>query len=522
MQKWIQFIIIVLALALCLAPISTVPMEKAVADVSASEIVDETEAAVVPTEQPDATAEPSVEPTPVPTVEATAEPTPAPTAEPTPVPELPACIPVNTGNRDAEGETAIREIQQRLIDLNYLFDVADGIFGTNSTNAVFAFQAANGLPEYGIVDEATYYALFSDGAIAGPEPTPTPLMSGAEGETVTLIQTKLARWGFLTFEPDGSYGDGTKQGVMDFQQYLYDYGMTFATEQLPTILGVDETAAPTPTAEPTPEPTVAPTQEPLPTNADGTTAEPTSVPEPTLEPTPTPYAPDGAVDDQLLAYLTDGRFDVYRADVQNGVSGAEAYRVQRRMACLGYMYSTACDGVFGSVSELALKYFQRRNNLPETGIADEDTQLKLFSDSAVKSNYVVYPYYLVVDVSEQRVHAYQWTGSDYSKEVRTMVCSTGKTSTPTPLGTYSCDGRACDRWYYFKEFHCYAQYAYRIFGGILFHSVTYSSMNESTISRGALNNLGKRASHGCVRLTVEDAKWIFDNCPNGTTVTIQE
>ena len=32
--------------------------------------------------------------------------------------------------------------------------------------------------------------------------------------------------------------------------------------------------------------------------------------------------------------------------------------------------------------------------------------------------------------------------------------------------------------------------------------------------------LGQPASHGCVRLCVRDAKWIYDNCAVGTTVTI--
>ena len=508
MRKWIQFIVVLLVLVMCLAPISTIPMDRvaAISESQAEETPVETAIidATAAVESPVPTADPTAEPTAVPTP----GPTPTATPEPTPVPELPACIPVNTGARDAEGETTIRQIQQRLIDLNYLYDVADGIFGSNSTDAVFRFQAANGLPEYGIVDADTYYALFSDQAVSGPEPTPTPLMTGAEGENVTLLQSKLAIWGFLKFKPDGSFGEGTLEGVKAFQQYLYDHGETLATEELPQILGVDET--PVPTATPTPTPV------PQPTNEDGTTVEPSP------EPTPTPYVPSGNVDDELMVYITEGRFDIYRADVKNGDSGDEARRIQRRLACLGYMYGTACDGSFGSVSELALKYFQQRNHLEETGIADEDTQRKLFSESAVSSNYVVYPYYLVVDVSEQRVHAYAWTGSDYSNEVRTMICSTGKKETPTPLGTYSADGRAGDRWYYFKDFNCYAQYAYRIFGGILFHSVTYSKPNEKTLHTGALNNLGKRASHGCVRLKVEDAKWIYDNCPNGTTVTIQE
>lgn len=31
-------------------------------------------------------------------------------------------------------------------------------------------------------------------------------------------------------------------------------------------------------------------------------------------------------------------------------------------------------------------------------------------------------------------------------------------------------------------------------------------------------SFGTSASAGCIRLTVEDAKWIYDNCKAGTTV----
>ena len=34
--------------------------------------------------------------------------------------------------------------------------------------------------------------------------------------------------------------------------------------------------------------------------------------------------------------------------------------------------------------------------------------------------------------------------------------------------------------------------------------------------------LGKRASHGCIRLSVPDAKWIYDNIGKGTVVSIIE
>ena len=34
--------------------------------------------------------------------------------------------------------------------------------------------------------------------------------------------------------------------------------------------------------------------------------------------------------------------------------------------------------------------------------------------------------------------------------------------------------------------------------------------------------LGHRASHGCIRMKVKEVKWIYDNCPEGTTVVIQD
>ncbi|WP_278279724.1 L,D-transpeptidase [Clostridium sp. DMHC 10] len=33
--------------------------------------------------------------------------------------------------------------------------------------------------------------------------------------------------------------------------------------------------------------------------------------------------------------------------------------------------------------------------------------------------------------------------------------------------------------------------------------------------------LGTKASHGCVRLSIEDAKWMYDNIPRDTLVNIK-
>ena len=108
----------------------------------------------------------------------------------------------------------------------------------------------------------------------------------------------------------------------------------------------------------------------------------------------------------------------------------------------------------------------------------------------------------------------------FSIPVKTMACSVGKASTPTPTGTF----RAGQK-YRWKELigPSWGQYATRITGGILFHSVAgYRSGTPYNISAGEYNKLGGPASAGCVRLNVRDAKWIYDNCQSGMTVSISD
>lgn len=67
--------------------------------------------------------------------------------------------------------------------------------------------------------------------------------------------------------------------------------------------------------------------------------------------------------------------------------------------------------------------------------------------------------------------------------------------------------------------NCYGQYSTQIVGHILFHSVPYNKKyDKSSLRYSYYNKLGTSASAGCVRLTVEDAKWLYDNCPIGTHV----
>lgn len=119
-------------------------------------------------------------------------------------------------------------------------------------------------------------------------------------------------------------------------------------------------------------------------------------------------------------------------------------------------------------------------------------------------------YYLQVNKGTNVVTVFNNDGTPN----RAFACSDGN---DTPLGTYYTQAK-----YVWKElyFQSYGQYSTRITGSILFHSVPYNAQRKDAQSYRAYNKLGETASHGCVRLTTEAAKWIYDNCPLKTRVTI--
>ena len=101
------------------------------------------------------------------------------------------------------------------------------------------------------------------------------------------------------------------------------------------------------------------------------------------------------------------------------------------------------------------------------------------------------------------------------KPEKAFVCSVGN---GTPIGTFKTSDKY--RWHLLVG-PSYGQYCTRITGKILFHSVWYYRNKDfASQSYREYKKLGTTASHGCIRLTVADAKWIYDNCDKGTTVVI--
>lgn len=129
-------------------------------------------------------------------------------------------------------------------------------------------------------------------------------------------------------------------------------------------------------------------------------------------------------------------------------------------------------------------------------------------------------YFIKVNYGQNVVTIYtKDTNGKYTVPYKAMVCSTGK-ATPRS-GTYAMpsSGTKSPRGVWGMMIgNVWAQYYTRIKGSILFHSVPYTEKNKWSLEYWEYDKLGTAASAGCIRLTVEDAKWIYNNCPAGTKV----
>ncbi|MCB2310242.1 Ig-like domain-containing protein [Clostridium tagluense] len=119
-------------------------------------------------------------------------------------------------------------------------------------------------------------------------------------------------------------------------------------------------------------------------------------------------------------------------------------------------------------------------------------------------------YFMWVDLNRQIVNVFQGTEGKY-KLLKTMSCATGRNISPTVRGTFAIQNRGASffkgssgakNWVAWNE-----QY--------LFHSIIMDA-------NGNVKDytLGKRASAGCIRLSINDSKWVYDNMPNGTAVWV--
>lgn len=132
-------------------------------------------------------------------------------------------------------------------------------------------------------------------------------------------------------------------------------------------------------------------------------------------------------------------------------------------------------------------------------------------------------YYITVNRAKCQVMVYakDETGR-YCIPVKTFACSVGLPNTPTPTGTYCI---LTQQKIVTLMGPSWGKYGSLVVpnGGIWFHSVACTSTDPTySLPAAQYNLLGRPASHGCIRLCVRDAKWIYDHCGYGTTVEIYD
>lgn len=386
----------------------------------------------------------------------------------------------------AEGEQ-VTLIQQLLIDLGYLNTKATGKFREATEKAVRQFQTEYGLEVTGAVDGETEVILLNAEFRA--------LKNGDDGEQVTRLQQALKEMGYLSANATGKFRSATEKAVLDFQQ--------------------------TNALEATGKADIATLRLLFGGNALPKGGVPTA--------TPDPSGALGDIADMVIA--GDGEaVEEYKNKLTRGAKGENVKKVQTRLTELGF-FDGPISGNYMNQTMAAVKAFQEHNGMRADGVTGEETWNMLFNSPDVLDTSATarptpeptpVPYAVTVDVKNQVTLVYGLDDNgNYTVPVKRMVCSTGTVATPSDVGEWVLSGRRA-RWCYFGMYNSHAQYWTKINDYIAFHSVIYNEVDYDALSVKSYNMLGSRASHGCIRLLVEDARWIYENIGEGVVVTITE
>ena len=133
-------------------------------------------------------------------------------------------------------------------------------------------------------------------------------------------------------------------------------------------------------------------------------------------------------------------------------------------------------------------------------------QTNIVSDEANPANY-----FIEVSLSEQKVRVFY-----KNSLLKEMICSTGATLTPTPKGTFKTSDKIKYAW--LAKYNVGAYYFVRFYGPYLFHSTPFDK--EGNLIEAEQQNLGKPVSHGCVRLDLNEEKWLYETVPSGVNVKV--
>jgi hypothetical protein len=114
-----------------------------------------------------------------------------------------------------------------------------------------------------------------------------------------------------------------------------------------------------------------------------------------------------------------------------------------------------------------------------------------------------------VDLKKQRL--YYFVGGIKWKE---FIVSTGKASTPTPKGEFTIQGKNKKAWS--RSAGLWMPYWMALGGGVGIHELPIWPNGY----REGENHLGTPVSHGCIRLGIKDAPYLYNRIASGVKVKI--
>ena len=248
----------------------------------------------------------------------------------------------------------VTKMQNRLIDLGYLYGKASGKVCDITEEAIISFQRRNGLYDDGVAGPDTLEKMYSSSAKKANSAVGiigVTLSVGNEGPGVKILQNRLKSFGFLSGAADGVYGAATEEAVRDFQRangLKADGKAGHDTLQKLFAGTVTNASGSKSNTKPTAKPTATPKN-----NSGKATATPNAY----IRVTP---APDGS-------YVT----------LERGHMGSEVSKLQRALKNAGY-FKGEVDGYFGEDTEEAVKKFQKAKGLVQDGKAGFATQRYLY------------------------------------------------------------------------------------------------------------------------------------------------
>jgi lipoprotein-anchoring transpeptidase ErfK/SrfK len=253
------------------------------------------------------------------------------------------------------------------------------------------------------------------------------------------------------------------------------------------------------------------------------------------------YAKNSEASDKLVwsnSILNNTSVNMSKIILKKADKGTKVLDIQKRLDVLGY--NLPLSGYYGDTTYNAVKDYQMKNSLEPTGSIDEALYKKLLKipllslgpkklnsnskdvknassmeDFVNKNNFASYTKFLIwVNKASFNVAVFEGKKGEW-KLIKSFPCTIGKSGkyeTPTGIFHVGIKGKS------FKSGNDSAKYYTQIKGNVLFHTILFDLKGQKIVD----SRMKMKLSHGCIRLEIPNAVYIYDNIPQGTTIFINE